>query len=444
MEASVTQALASLALAAACAGCTTYAPLPLDKQAQPAASAEQLHHDAPLPSKLGVDDIVMLALRNNPALVAARAQQGVAQAQLLAAGILPNPSLNASYGFLLGGPGTVDSLSAGLSQDVRSLVTLSARRGAARQTVRQIDASLLWQEWQTIGKARLQAVDLIQGERQHVLLRQNAALLNDRLERNRQSLVQGDSTLAAVVPDLTAAADARKQLDDLERQLESRRRDLTGFLGLSPQAPLPLDENIVLPAVDAAAVTQWLLSLPDRRPDLVALQLGYGAQEERVRGAVLAQFPLFSLGVTGGHDTTDVRSLGPQITIDLPLFDRNQGNIAIERATRQQLHDEFTARLADAKREVLALLADQALLKIQYSGRMAQLAELDRTAQNAEDAYRAGDLDERGYVDLISARNAKEQEVLVMEQSLLDQQTAIATLIGAGMPPISFDPGEAP
>jgi len=444
MEASVTQALASLALAAACAGCTTYAPLPLDKKAQPAASAEQLHHDAPLPSKLGVDDIVMLALRNNPALVAARTQQGVAQAQLLAAGILPNPSLNASYGFLLGGPGTVDSLSAGLSQDVRSLVTLSARRGAARQTVRQIDASLLWQEWQTIGKARLQAVDLIQGERQHVLLRQNAALLNDRLERNRQSLVQGDSTLAAVVPDLTAAADARKQLDDLERQLESRRRDLTGFLGLSPQAPLPLDENIVLPAVDAAAVTQWLLSLPDRRPDLVALQLGYGAQEERVRGAVLAQFPLFSLGVTGGHDTTDVRSLGPQITIDLPLFDRNQGNIAIERATRQQLHDEFTARLADAKREVLALLADQALLKIQYSGRMAQLAELDRTAQNAEDAYRAGDLDERGYVDLISARNAKEQEVLVMEQSLLDQQTAIATLIGAGMPPISFDPGEAP
>jgi len=444
MDASVTQALAGLALVAACTGCTTYAPLPLDKQAQPAASAEQLHHDGPLPSKLGVDDLVMLALRNNPALVAARAQQGVAQAQLLAAGILPNPSLNASYGFLLGGPGTVDSLSAGLSQDVRLLVTLSARRGAARQTVRQIDASLLWQEWQTIGKARLQAVDLIQGERQHVLLQQNAALLNDRLERNRQSLVQGDSTLAAVVPDLTAAADARRQLDELERQLETRRRDLKGFLGLSPQAPLPLDENIVLPVVDAAAVTRSLLSLPDRRPDLVALQLGYRAQEERVRGAVLAQFPLFTLGVTGGHDTTDVRTLGPQITIDLPLFDRNQGNIAIERATRQQLHDEFTARLADAKREVLALLADQALLKIQYSGRMAQLGELERTAQNAEDAYRAGDLDERGYVDLISARNAKEQEVLVMEQSLLDQQTAIATLIGAGMPPISFDPGEAP
>ncbi len=444
MEASVTQALAALALAAACAGCTTYAPLPLDKQAQPAASAEQLHHDAPLPPKLGVDDIVMLALRNNPALVAARAQQGVAQAQLLAAGILPNPSLNASYGVLLGGPGTVDSLSAGLSQDVRSLVTLSARRGAARQTVRQIDASLLWQEWQTIGKARLQAVDLIQGERQHVLLQQNAALLNDRLERNRQSMLQGDSTLAAVVPDLTAAADARKQLDDLERQLETRRRDLTGFLGLSPQAPLPLDENIRLPVVDAAAVTQSLLSLPDRRPDLVALQLGYSAQEERVRGAVLAQFPLFSLGVTGGHDTTDVRSLGPQVTIDLPLFDRNQGNIAIERATRQQLHDEFTARLADAKQEVLALLADQAVLKNQYSGRIAQLAELERTAQNAEDAYRAGDLDERGYVDLISARNAKEQEVLVMEQSLLDQQTAIATLIGAGMPPISFGSGEVP
>jgi len=439
-----TKALAGLALAAALTGCTTYAPLPLDRQAQPVASAERLHHDAPLPSKLSVDDIVVLALNNNPALVAARAQQGVAQAQLLAAGIPPNPSLNAGYGFLLGGPGTVDSLSAGLSQDVRSLVTLSARRGAAREAARQIDASLLWQEWQTIGKARLQAVDLIQGERQQRLLQQNAALLRDRLERSRKSLVQGDSTLAAMVPDLTAAADARRQLDDLERQLETRRRDLAGFLGLSPQAPLPLDENIVLPVVDPSAVTRSLLSLPDRRPDLVALQLGYSAQEERLRGAILAQFPLFSLGVAGARDTTDVRSLGPQITIDLPLFDRNQGNIAIERATRQQLHDEFTARLADARREVLSLLADQALLKNQYSDRTAQLAELDRTAQDAEGAYRAGDLDERGYVDLISARNAKQQEVLVVEQSLLDQQTAIATLIGAGMPPISFDPREVP
>jgi outer membrane protein TolC len=151
----------------------------------------------------------MLALQNNPDLVPARAQRGVAQAQLLSAGILPNPSLNASYGFLLGGPGTTGAFAAGLSQDLKSLVTLSAKRGAARESAREVDASLLWQEWQTIAKARLQAVDLIEGERQHRLLVQNAALLQERLDRSRQSLAQGDSTLAALVPDLTAAGVAR-------------------------------------------------------------------------------------------------------------------------------------------------------------------------------------------------------------------------------------------
>jgi len=437
---SIGLALLPLALA----GCASYTTLPLDKDARPKDSVEQLRHEAALPSTLGADDIAMLALLNNPDLVAARTRRGVAQAQLLSAGILPNPSLNASYGFLLGGPGTMGALSAGLSQDLKSLVTLSAKRAAARQSAREVDASLLWQEWQTVGKARLQAVDLIEGGRQQRLLQQQLTLLQDRLERSRQALAQGDNTLAALAPELTAAADARRQLDDLERLQETRRRDLDAFLDLSPQVTLPLDEHITLPPIDAAAINASLPGLADRRPDLVALQLGYRSQEEKVRGAILAQFPLLSLGVSGGHDTSDVRTLGPQITIDLPIFDRNQGNIAVERATRQQLHDEFSLRLATARSEVQALLADQALLLDQYSGKQAQLLELVRSAQNADNAFHTGDLDERSAIDLISARNAKQQEVLAMEQSLLQQQVAIATLIGAGMPPVSFDSGEAP
>jgi len=87
------------------AGCASYAPLPLNKSATMKDRVEQLDVEAhPLPPQLGIDDIALLALRNNPDLVAARAQRGLAQAQMLAAGIAPNPSLNGSYGFLLGGP----------------------------------------------------------------------------------------------------------------------------------------------------------------------------------------------------------------------------------------------------------------------------------------------------------------------------------------------------
>jgi outer membrane protein TolC len=420
-------------------GCATYAPLPLNKGAALADRAGDLNHEAhPLPPQLGMDDVALLALRNNPDLVAARTQRGLAQAQILAAGIAPNPSLSGSYGFVLGGPGTTAALAAGLSQDLKSLITLSSKRTAAGHAARAIDGRLLWQEWQTIAKARLLAVDLVEGEKQRRVLEQNAAQLQDLLSRNRDALAHGDTTLTALVPDLSAAASARKQLDDLQRQQETRRRDLNVLLGLSPMASLPLSDRLDLPVVDPAAVQQAVPGLADRRPDLVALQLGYQSQEDKVRGAILAQFPMLSLGIAGGHDNTNVRTLGPQITIDLPIFDRNQGNIAVETATRQQLHDEFTARLTTAKAEVQSLLADMALLQDQLLSKQPQLAELEQAVARAQSAYGAGDLDERTYVDVLSARNAKQQEILGIEQTLMEQQIAVATLIGAGMPPVTI------
>lgn len=426
-------------------GCASYAPLPLEPASQLKHDAGQLDHgDQPLPAQLGPDDIALLALRNNPDLRNARSQRGLAQAQMLAAGIPPNPSLSGSYGFLLGGPGTADAVAAGITQDLRSLVTLSAKRAAARKAAAEYDASLLWQEWQTAGKARLLAVDLIEGEAQYGVLVQSRDLLQGRLQRSRAALAAGDATLAELVPDLSAAADLVKQLDDLQRQQETRRRDLNALLGLLPDAPVPLAAGLSLPPVDPAAVRALLPGLPNRRPDLLALQLGYQAQEEKLRGAILAQFPTLSLGVAYASDTSDVRTLGPQISFDLPLFDRNQGNIAIEKATRQQLHDEYSTRLDTARSEVNGLLADLLLLQEQLAARRMQLAELERTADAATQAYDRGDIDERGLVDLLNARNTRRLDVLGLEQTIYEQEVAIATLTGAGMPAASLPATEAP
>jgi outer membrane protein TolC len=387
---------------------------------------------------LTLDDITLLALRNNPDLVAVRQQRGVAQAQVLAAGILPNPVASGSYGFLLGGPGTTAAVTAGVSQDLKSLVTLSSSRAAARHAARDIDAQLLWQEWQTIAKVRLLAADLMEGEKLHRLIEENTAQLQDLLSRNRDALTQGDTTLTALVPDLSAQASARKQQDDLERLQSTRRRDLNVLLGLAPLVVLPLSETLDVPPVDTEMIERQLANLADRRPDLIALQLGYQSQEDKVRGAILAQFPLLSLGVTGGHDNSDIRTFGPQITLELPLFNRNQGNIALARATRNQLHAEFSARLANSRAEVQSLLADMELLQRQLVLKRPQLTELDQIVGRARGAYHDGDLDERTFVDLLTARNAKQQEILAIEQTLLEQQIAVATLTGAGMPPVTL------
>ena len=400
---------------------------------------------APPPgASLSVSDVARLAVLNSPDLRATRAQHGVAQAQLLQAGLAPNPQLTAAILPLAAGLGDTTAWNAGLSYDIKSLVTLGARRRSAQEAARQADAQIVWQEWQTASQASLLAVDLIEGERSIRLLQGTEALLASRQSRSEAALAAGNATLATVAPDVAAVQAARTLTRDAQRQVLSKRHQLDALLGLLPDVPLPLAAAPGLPPIDTDTVARDLPGLAARRPDLIALQLGYRAEDAKVRAAILAQFPNLTFGVTGGSDNANVRNIGPQIGLELPIFDRNQGNIAIERASRQQLHDEYAARLAAADGQVRAMLSEIALLTRQLAAVRAELPPLQRAASRAQAAFGAGGIDDRSYVDLVSARYAKEQDLVTIEQSLLDQQVALATLTGAGMPAVSLPPETAP
>ena len=113
-------------------GCQSYAPLPLNQQARLADHLSDLEFGS-APQPLSIDAVSLLAATNNPDLRAVRAERGIAAAQVLQAGILPNPSLGGSYALLLGGPGTSAAFTASLTEDIKSLVTLSARRRSAER-----------------------------------------------------------------------------------------------------------------------------------------------------------------------------------------------------------------------------------------------------------------------------------------------------------------------
>ncbi|GGF49649.1 hypothetical protein GCM10011611_65090 [Aliidongia dinghuensis] len=445
------QFLSSCALLAAC---ESYQSLPLPAAPHLAGDPASLRHDLPPdwpagaavaldPTQpLDAAGFAILALENNPDLIAARNDRGVAEAQVLQAGLLPNPQLSGNYTPLLTGPARFDAWTAGFTEDIKALVTLSAQRKAARLDARKVDADLLWQEWQVIGKARLLFVDSVEQQKLHEVLMENRALFAARAERSRKALAAGDIDLATAAPDLTALGDLDKQIHDLDRQMLTRQHDIDALLGLVPDVALKFVDHVDLPPIDPAAAEHDLANLPRHRPDLIALQLAYGAEEEKVRGAVLAQFPALLLGGTGGSDTSHVGTFGPQITLDLPIFNHNQGNIAIERATRQKLHDEYKSRIDAASGEVTAMLREQALLAHQIATVREDLSRATEIADRGDRAFRAGNIDERGYVDLQIVRLGKEQELVGLEQSELEQQVAIATLTGAGTPAIDLPTSE--
>jgi outer membrane protein TolC len=425
-------------------GCAQYTPLPLTVVPPLAPDIAALASAPSTPDQLSVEQVVQLALANNPDLRAARRKRATAAAQTEQAGILPNPTLTGALLPLISGVGSVPAWSIGLSQNIKAIVTYKSRQQAARDSEQQVAADIVWQEWQVAGRARQIAADMIMTARSRPLYLESYTLLAQRNTKLETELAAQRITLTMVAPDRTALQAARTALDTFDQKRLTLQHQLNALLGLRPDAVVPLATAPNLPPFDPVAVRADLSGLPNRRPDLLALRLGYAAADENVRQAILSQFPNLILGGGTNSDNAKVINAGPNVSLGLPIFDRNQGNIAIANATRAQLQAEYAARLAAATGEVGALLSEAEQLSQQLAVTRRDLPAARAAAQHAQAAFAASNLDERSYVDLISNRFTKEEEVASMETALLDRQIAIQTLIGAGLPTAELPVGPAP
>jgi outer membrane protein TolC len=438
----------TVVLSALVTACATYAPEPLSDRPNLVSDVRHLVASAdkfPLPEvrthrfdlhgPLDIDDVAMIAVANNPDLRASRSKIAVAEAQVFAAGILPNPQLNLDYGFLIGGPpGSTATILAGLVQEVVPLLTLSTRKTAAGASELSVELDVAWQEWQIVSRARLLFVDAISLAKQRRLIKENLQLFKDRYRKSFDTMQAGNEVLPTVTIDLVALNSAETQLNDIDQLILKNKHDLNTLLGLTPEAIVPLAGGVRLPALDAARLEPLLLDFVARRPDLLALQAGYGAQEEKVRRAIIEQFPKVSVGSNFTSDTTAIKNQSAAVSVSLPIFDRNQGNIAIQEATREQLREEYQARLDAAYGQTKRLITELRLAEDQYRSSMESVRRLNDTVATAEPAFQAGNLDERAFVDLRTSLLAREIATAKLEQSILQQRVGLQTLIGSRLP----------
>lgn len=441
-----------LTLTAACfaslAGCTTYQSLPL--QSKPQFTTEVSHlivrsERMPLPElashrfdprdRLDMTEVAMLAVVNNPQLKVARDEAGVAHAQAFAAGLLPDPQLSLTRDFPTNGTsGNTSAFNLGLSYDVNALLTHAAVAGAAQAAERQTDLNLLWQEWQVVGQARLLFTRSLGQQQLLTVLQKERALLFSRYQRTQTALVQGNITLDATNADLAMLQTLDTSINDLSRQINSNLHDLNALLGLAPNVHLHLVGDAQLPSLDEARINSDIEKIGERRPDLLALQAGYESQEQRFRQSVLAQFPALNVGLTRARDTSGLYTQGFGITLSLPIFNRNRGNIAIEQATRQRLHDEYQMRINSAAADIARILEDQKLLEKQLQSVEYGVDVLSHAADNAQTAFDAGNIDMLAYTNLRTAWLAKQAEAITLQQTLLEQRVALLTIIGGELP----------
>jgi outer membrane protein TolC len=424
-------------------GCQTYAPAPLamapDVLAPPdrnAIARDASTIDRPylrpatidLNAPLDGNAVATLAVLGNPDLKALRQSAGVTDAQVFAARLLPDPTLNLGVGNVLSGPDPLADLVGALGLDLNALRNRSVQIAQARAAAEQVRLDLAWSEWQTAGAARIQAVRALSFDR--ILALQTATQTNAQslFRRTERAASRGDIAGDQLQTARASLADAEDKARTSENDLVTARLELARLLGLPPKTVLRLAD---LAATDVPLDSDRLFAVArSNRADIKALEAGYQSQEAALRKAVLDQFPTLNLTMTANRDPSGNVIVGPALDFTLPLWNRNRGGIAIEKATREALRSEYDARLFQARAEIAVAVSGIESARRQRDAARRDLPSVERFATASRAAALRGDIAASVAEAAEQALRDKQLFLAQGEQSISEQMIALELLTG--------------
>ena len=189
---------------------------------------------------------------------------------------------------------------------------------------------------------------------------------------------------------------------------------------------------------DAPPLDEWQPPDPEAlfeaargaRLDLQAFAAGYDSQEATLHRAVLGQYPRLSITLNRARDTSNVHTFGPAVALDLPIWNRNRGAIAVAEATRTRLRSEFAARLHQTRADIAALVATLERNEQARAAAAAELPEIESIAERFDAAARRGDvtvsLAEAALASAVDKRLAFQS----LDQACAEERVALALAIG--------------
>jgi cobalt-zinc-cadmium efflux system outer membrane protein len=308
-----------------------------------------------LKGPLTVDSAVEVALLNNRELQAVYEDLGIAQADLVQAGLLRNPTLSASVGF----PNVVapTGLTFSVVQEFIDLFSLPLRKKVARAEFERQKFRVAHEVWRLAGEVREASLELVAAEQASEMWREvlaSAEAAADLARRQHEAGNINDLDLALEQDPLT---EARLSLARAEYDGIAARERLTRLLGLFGEAagfkmegrlPEMADGDPSLERLEAFAV--------EHRLDLAA------ARKERDNAAYALSLekgtrftPSVQVGLNVERASPESAWLvGPSLDVEAPIFDRGQARVAQLAALLRQSEDRYQALAVEVRSEVRA------------------------------------------------------------------------------------------
>lgn len=295
--------------------------------------------------ELTAESTVKVALLNNRNLRALYQELGVAEAELVQAGLLPNPVLSANVRFGLGPSGTGTEM--GLVQDVISALQIPLRKRVAGATLEAAKVATADAVLKLVLDTKATFYRL-QGVLQMLELRRTVAsataVSREVAERQHTAGNISDLDLATEV---ALNEESKLELASAEVAVVGDREELNTLLGLwgertawrmAPRLPALPRTDVAPAGLETLAVSQRL-DLEEARLRTV------GAVAQYRLGRFYGLIPNASMGAATEREVDGGWSLGPALDIPVPLFDQSQALLA-SGAARVRGNEERYAALA--------------------------------------------------------------------------------------------------
>ncbi len=367
-------------------------------------------HDL-LAHPLTQDSALQIAFLNNPSLQATLENIGIAQADLVQAGLLKNPTFSASWRFP-NAPGQTDAEYA-LAQDFLEILLIPLRKKFAAAELQRTQASVAHDILALTADVQI-ALLRVQAQQQLLdrlnVLRDIHQTSVELAQRQHDAGTMNDLDLANLQ---ATAAQSKLDLDKAHLELTDDREQLNRLLGLwgndtawttaSELPPIPTVE-VPLDHLEPLAIAHRL-DLAARRRSLQSLGLAAGLSSD------FRFLSSLKIGIDTEHETDGSRVTGPTLDLELPLFDQGQARIAKLQSHYRQARQEFLQLAINIRSDVraardrltaqrdLALYYQQTLLPLRgnivrltllhYNGMLTGVYELLLAKQNEVDAQRA-------------------------------------------------------
>ncbi|MFO1482766.1 MAG: TolC family protein [Verrucomicrobiaceae bacterium] len=366
-----------------------------------------------LAAELSLHGIAARVRSHHPMLKAARLAIEEARGRQLGSGRLANPKLESS--FQNESRVSPRTLLFGIEQSFPLTKRLTLEKQLTSQLVTAAELEVRDVERRFIAEARALAVKIVALEKQRALRQQQMDLAHKLSEFAKSRAAKGElSPLDAA----QAQVDAQRLL--LEgRRLETERISVLG--ALKPMLGLAPDESCMitgeLPALVMPGILPW-----ERRADYQMARTRTQAAQTDAALARSKRMQDVSAGFFSAQEMQDQSNgqrertgyVGFRISIPLPFWNRNQGEIAEKRATAERQRLE-----AEALGKQIASEADTARKEMQANADLARetrdklLPLVIEQTQKLERAYEAGQ------TDLMTILRARDQR-LQLEAAALD------------------------